>query len=185
MSTRTDAVAVLGRAVDQAGDLLVVTHTDDLDRRTPCGEWDVRTLAGHLLAAPGTFLQMARGEQPDWSTPPALPSSGWAQQFRSDGDDLMHHWHQQGEDAEVFQVDMQTAELAVHTWDLARALGRPADRLDPEVAERAAALLRQGLTPENRGSAFAAEVPVADDAGPYDRLAGIAGRNPAWAPTAP
>ena len=30
----------------------------------------------------------------------------------------------------------QCAELAVHTWDLATALGRPTHDFDPEVAER-------------------------------------------------
>jgi uncharacterized protein (TIGR03086 family) len=184
MSTPSDAVAVLGRALDQLGDVLTATHTDDLDRPTPCTDWDVRTLVGHVLTSPRNFLTMARGGEPNWSATADVPASGWAQRFRSDADDLIHSWHQQGEDAEPFQVDMQTSELAVHTWDLARAVGTPSERLDPEVAERALALMRQGLTPENRGQAFAAEVPVAEDAPPYDRLAGFAGRDPGWTPPA-
>jgi uncharacterized protein (TIGR03086 family) len=78
-------------------------------------------------------------------------------------------------------VDWQTAEIAVHTWDLARATGQ-STHLDPEVAERALAFMSSGLTPENRGRAFEAEQPVADDAPVYHRLAAFAGRqlDEAW-----
>lgn len=178
MSTTSDAVAVLGRAIDQLGDVLTATHPDDLDKPTPCADWDVRALVGHVLASPGNLLEQSRGGSPDWSATPPVPAAGWAQQFRSDADDLFHFWHQQGEDADAGQVDWQTGELAVHTWDLARAIGHPTDRLDPEVAERGLAFMQQGLTPENRGPAFGAEVPVAADASPYDRLAAWAGRDP-------
>jgi uncharacterized protein (TIGR03086 family) len=74
-------------------------------------------------------------------------------------------------------VDWQTAELAVHTWDLARAIGH-SPHLDPEVAERGLAFMSSALTPEVRGESFGPPVPVADDAPVYDRLAAFAGRTP-------
>ena len=67
--------------------------------------------------------------------------------------------------------------LALHTWDLATAIGYPVGRLDAEVASRALEFLRSGLTPENRGGAFGPERPAAEDAGPYARLAAFAGRS--------
>jgi uncharacterized protein (TIGR03086 family) len=67
--------------------------------------------------------------------------------------------------------------MAVHAWDLVRATG-VRTRLDAEVAERGLAFMSKGLTPENRGEVFAPEVPVADDAPVYDRLAAFAGRDP-------
>jgi uncharacterized protein (TIGR03086 family) len=179
MSTPIDAVVVLGRALDQLGDVLTRVHPDQLDRPTPCADWDVRQLIGHVLATPGRFLEMSRGGQPDWSSDPEPPKTGWAQRFRSDADDLVHFWHQRGEEADPGQLDWQTADMAVHTWDLARATGQRTDRLDPEVAERGLAFMKQGLTPDNRHPAFGPEVPVADDAPPYDRLAAWAGRDPA------
>ena len=58
----------------------------------------------------------------------------WAATFRSAGDDLIHHWHQQGDNADPGQVDWQTAEFAVHTWDLCRATGQ-APRPAPPAAK--------------------------------------------------
>lgn len=177
MSSPNDSVVVLNRALDQLGDVLSAVHRDQLSRPTPCADWDVSQLIGHVVAAPGHFLEMLRGGQPDWSAGPEPATDGWTAQFRSAADDLIHYWHQQGENADPGQVDWQTAEMAVHAWDLARATGQSTD-LDPEVAQRGLAFMSAGLTPENRSPAFALEVSVPDDAPVYDRLAAWAGRKP-------
>ncbi len=170
-----ESVVVLSRALDQAGDVLARVHEDQFDRPTPCGDWNVARLMAHLGAAPRIFLEMGRGNQPDWSAEPPPVETGWTSRFRSDADDLIHSWHQAGEAADPAKVDWQTAEFALHTWDLARATGQPID-LDPEVAERGLAFMSSALTPENRGQAFAAAQPAPDDAPVYDRLAAYAGR---------
>lgn len=137
--------------------------------------WDVQRLVTHLVHDPPTFVAMARGEQVDWSAEPEPVTEDWVTRFRSSADDLLHLWHQAGDDAPPEQVDMLTAEFAVHAWDLARAIGyaRP---LDPEIAERALAFMSASLTDDNRGTAFGPAVPVAPDAPVYDRLAAHAGR---------
>lgn len=170
-----DDVRVLAKALDQAGDVLDHVHPDLLDRPTPCGDWDVAALADHLVAAPGKFLMMLRGQEADWSAPPAHVAEGWGPAFRVPADDLIHAWHEGADDAPA-SADWQTAEIAVHTWDLATAVGFPIDRLDPEVASRGVAFMRANLTADNRGSAFAPERPVSDDAGPYEQLSAFAGR---------
>jgi uncharacterized protein (TIGR03086 family) len=119
---------------------------------------------------------MANGDGPDWAVRPTLPDD-WSAEFRSGADDLLEAWRKAGDAASIPSMDMQTAELAVHTWDVARALGLSTD-LDPEVADRGLALLSSSLTPENRGDAFASPVAVGDDAPIYDRLAAFAGRDP-------
>lgn len=177
MDTPHQAVVVLARALDQAGDVLAAVHADDLDKPTPCADWTVRDLAGHLAAAPARFLAMARGQEVDWAAPPRVAEGTWATTFRVAADDLIHHWHGQPDD-QVAQADWQSAELAAHTWDLVRATGHP-DSLDDEVAERGLAFMQQGLTQDNRGAAFGPPVTVADDAPAYDRLAAFAGRDPA------
>ncbi len=70
-------------------------------------------------------------------------------------------------------------ETAIHAWDLAEATGQTA-HLDPAIAEAALVQLRERLTPEARANstAFGPEIPVADDAPPYLRLAGFLGRRP-------
>jgi uncharacterized protein (TIGR03086 family) len=171
-----DSVVVLSRALDQTGDVLAAIHEDRLADPTPCADWNVAQLIGHVVGAPERFIEAARGGQPDWAEPPEPANGDWAAQFRSAADDLIHVWHQAGDAADPAAVDWQIAEFAVHTWDLVRATGQDV-RLDPEVAERAYAFMSRGLTPENRGAAFGSEVPPPPDADPYTRLAAFAGRN--------
>ena len=133
-------------------------------------------LAGHLSASPGRFLASGRGEEVDWSAAPDGGPHDWTDTFRSSADDLIHHWHQQGDD-KAPMADWQSAELAVHTWDLLTALGRSLP-LDDEVAERGLAFMEQNLTDDNRGEAFGPPVEPDADASAYDRLVAFAGRDP-------
>ncbi len=87
----------------------------------------------------------------------------------------MQHWREVGDGAEAGQVDWQTAEIAVHTWDLVRATGQEV-QLAPEVAERGLGFVSAMLTPENRGEAFGPAVDVPDTAPAHDRLAAFTGR---------
>ncbi len=173
----TEPIVTLSRALDQAGDVLAAVHAGDLDKPTPCGDWTVRDLADHLASGPARFLQMARGEEVDWAATPQLPDGAWATTFRSAADDLIHPWHGVTTE-ETAGAGWQTAEMAVHTWDLSTALGR-SEPLDDEVAEAGLAFMKASLTEDNRGSVFAPAVSVHDDASPYDRLAAFAGRDPA------
>jgi uncharacterized protein (TIGR03086 family) len=177
MTAAEESVVVLSRALDQAGDVLAAVHADQLAEPTPCNDWDVAQLIGHLVEAPVRFLERERGGQPDWSAGPRRVTSGWTAEFRSKADDLIHHWHQVGAAADEGRVDWQTAEIALHTWDVARATGQPPPPV-PEVAERGLAFMSAMLTPENRGEAFGPPVDVPDDAPVYDRLAAFAGRTP-------
>ena len=175
MAAPNESIVVLSRALDQAGDVLAAVHPDQLGQPTPCGDWDVAQLIGHLVNAPVRFLEMARGAEPDWSAAPRPVAGNWVADFRSNADDLIHYWHQAGATADAGQVDWQIAEIAVHTWDVARATDQSPSLL-PEVAERGLAFMSAMLTPENRGKAFAPPVGVPDDASVYDRLAAFAGR---------
>jgi uncharacterized protein (TIGR03086 family) len=167
---------VLTRAVDQAERVLSEIPPDQLFDPTPCTEWNIGELVAHVVADPRNFVMMARGEKPDWSAPASLPDD-WRVEFRSAADELMEMWRDAGESASPQSMDWQTAEFAVHTWDLVRALDLPTP-LDAEVAQRGLDFMSGALTSENRGSAFAAEVPIDDDAPIYDRLAAWAGRRP-------
>jgi len=175
MTAPTESVVVLSRALDQAGDVLAAVHADQLARSTPCDDWNVAQLIGHIVDAPVRFLDMARGEEPDWSAGPRPVAGNWVADFRTNADNLIHHWHQAGAAADVGQIDWEIAEIAVHTWDVAQATGQSPSLL-PEVAERGLAFMSAMLTPGNRGQAFAPAVRVPDDAPVYNRLAAFAGR---------
>ncbi|GAB3770245.1 uncharacterized protein (TIGR03086 family) [Nocardioides ginsengisegetis] len=177
MTMPNDAVVTLSHALDQAGDVLASVRHDQLGQPTPCADWDVGQLVAHLVAGPRRFAETMRGGEADWSAPAPPVEQEWASEFRSAADDLIHLWHQEGDRAQARIVDWQTTEFAVHTWDLARAVGYRW-RLDDRVAETALAFMRAGMTADNRGTAFAPEVAVDDRATAYERLAAFAGRSP-------
>jgi uncharacterized protein (TIGR03086 family) len=74
-----------------------------------------------------------------------------------------------------------TADVLMHTWDLATATGQD-PRLDPD---RCTAML-EGMAAYDdlmRSSGqYGPRVPVPDDAPPQDRLVGFIGRDPHWRP---
>lgn len=175
-SNAQHSVVLLSRALDQAGDALAAVHQEQLPDPTPCASWDVAHLIGHLLGTPGKFAEQLQGGQPDWAAAPEPATHVGASDFRAAADDLIHLWHQAGDEADPGAVDGQTAEFALHTWDLVRATGQ-SRRLDPDVAEQALAFMSQALTPERRGEAFGAERDAPPDADPYERLAAFAGRD--------
>jgi uncharacterized protein (TIGR03086 family) len=178
-----DRIALLQRALDRTHTLIAGIAPEQHHLPTPCGEWDVEALVGHLVGGLPKFSAAARGEKADWSAPAPLLGEDWAPAFRAGADDLLAAWS--SADAETLpRVDQQLAELCVHSWDVARATAQPAD-LDPQVTGQALAWSKGMLKPEYRGpggrGAFGAEVPVPDDAPLEDRLAGWFGRDPqAW-----
>jgi uncharacterized protein (TIGR03086 family) len=167
-------VVVLARALDQAEAMLGRVRSEHLSRPTPCRDWSVGRLVSHLVADPGNFATTMKGGQPDWSAEPE-PVDDPRHAFRAAADELLGCW--QGQDGSAAAgADWQTAEIAVHTWDLARALDRPTADLDAEAAERGLAFMRANLTADNRGQAFGPERAAPPGASAPDRLAAFAGR---------
>jgi uncharacterized protein (TIGR03086 family) len=192
---QADPLALLARAVDQAGEVISCVKEYQAGLLTPCRSWDVRTLIEHMINDLGQFIVAATGGRPDFGKPaPAVPGD-WAQAFRERAPGLLAVWQQAGDmNATVhlpigdlpasFVVNQQIAEFAVHSWDLARATGQDVD-LDPELAGHALKWGATALLPEFRGAeeaghAFGPEVPVAEQAPVADRLAAFFGRDPAW-----
>jgi uncharacterized protein (TIGR03086 family) len=174
--TPHDDPAVLRRGLDQLAGLLDDVPGGALGDPTPCSEWTVQDLVDHIVAAPSRFARMARGEEVDWSTtPPAGPEP--AVRFRSQGEDLLRAVAGAATAGGPIALDWQCAELAVHTWDLATALGRRTGDLDAEVAERGLAFMSASLTDDNRGPAFGPEQPAPPGADAYQRIAAFAGRS--------
>ena len=175
MSADDDSV-VLRRALDQLAGLLDDVPAEASGQRTPCEDWTVQDLVDHIVAAPARFARMVRGEEVDWSaTPSAGPEP--AASFRSNADDLLGAWRDPAASDAPVPLEWQCAELAVHTWDLATALGRSTGDLDQEVAERGLTFMRAGLTEDNRSPAFGPEQPAPQGADAYQRVAALAGRS--------
>lgn len=169
-------MAVLGRGLDQVSGLLDAVTDDDLTAPTPCAEWTVSELADHLVMVAAKFAQSVRGEKVDWTQPAPPVATDRAAAFRAAAGELRAAWVEKGSGAEP-GPQWQCGELAVHTWDLATALGRRSGDLDPEVAEAGLVFMRANLRPEIRGDAFRPELPAPEGADAYQRIAALAGRS--------
>jgi uncharacterized protein (TIGR03086 family) len=176
MPNRDQELEVLSRGLEQAAVLLGSVGDDDLSAPTPCHDWSTGELVDHLVAAPTRFARMLRGEEVDWSDPTPHVGPDRADAFRAGAEDLLSTWHDLGDGDAPVGPDWQSAEIAVHTYDLAVALGRSTADLDAEPAERGLAFMQANLTPENRGEAFRAEQPAPVGADAYQRVAAFAGR---------
>jgi uncharacterized protein (TIGR03083 family) len=172
MSSDT-ANPVLARALDQLETLLRSVGRDDLGRPTPCSDWTVSALVDHVVQTPAKFAAMVRGEQVDW-TAPTPHSADPVATYRENAKALLAAWAEHP-DAQP-GPDWQCAEISVHTWDLATALGSSTDALDPEVAERGRAFMLASLNDDNRSPAFGPERKAPAEADAYTRIAAFAGR---------
>jgi len=170
-------ILALQRALTQAADLLDEVTVGDLEKATPCTEWDVRKLANHLVAAPRIFVTMLQGSPPGWNGREDYAVQ-LGEELRTRGNTLINLWREiagSGEET-MADPDWQAAEIATHTWDLATALGRSTGGLDQSVAQRALVAMDRILGPTRKGRAWsdARSAPEASDA--YTHLAAYAGR---------
>jgi len=182
----------LGKALDQAGAVIAATGPEQGGLPTPCGAWDLRTLVNHIVYDARMFADTSQG-LPRPPTGEDLIGDDWIAAYDAAAAALIAVWRRpgategmielpQGEIPRTWRVGQQLGNFAVHAWDVAKATGQ-STYLDPEVGEIALAWGHENLKPEYRGEegsgkVFGIEVPVAEDAPLYDRLAGFFGRDP-------
>ncbi|MET9226571.1 TIGR03086 family metal-binding protein [Lentzea sp. NPDC003310] len=158
---------------------------------TPCREWSVRDLVGHLvyeqlwapeLLAGCTVKQVGDrfdhdnlGDDPlvSWVVAAAAAREAWlgphalAKPVSASSGKL---------DAEEYCWQM-TTDLAVHAWDLARSIGAD-ERIDPGLASAVLAYVERSIDDWSGSPMFDSPVPVAGDADDQTRLIGLLGRKP-------
>ena len=156
---------------------------------TPVDGWTARDVVDHLVEWFPAFLAAGGVELPAGPAVADDPSAAWAAQSVAvqellDGpsaDDSFTH-PMAGTHRLTDAIDrFYTADIYMHTWDLAASAGRVAD-LDPAFATR----LRDGMADIEdmlRSSGqYGPAIPVPTDADPVTRLIGFIGRDPAWTP---
>lgn len=190
----TDHRQDLVRSYEQAAAIVAGVHPDQLQRPTPCPDYDVATLVDHLVGAGWRAVALGRGEKPTGEEFPHVALAEAPEELRRAGKEADAAWTDDARLAatvtmpwgEVYTgatlVNMYLAELAAHSWDLARATGQ-GGRLDPSLALPALDGARAMLKPEyrdlmGRGSPFGAEVAAPADATDWERLAAFMGRAP-------
>ncbi|MGN6160824.1 MAG: TIGR03086 family metal-binding protein [Marmoricola sp.] len=167
------AATDLSALLESLSDLMSATATADPASPTPCAEWSLSELADHIAGNTVNFAVAAEGGQPDWSSPADIGPDA-AAAFQSAAARLRAAIAD-GVSEQV--VAMASAELATHTWDLTRALGRTTTDLPPGAAERGLSFMRSGFESSGRGEYFGPEQPAPDGADAYTKLAAYAGRD--------
>ena len=196
--TRTDPRPAFFSAVSTACDVVAAVSPTQLSDPTPCSEYDVRTLLGHLVAVLHRVTAVASGVAA--STTPRVVTDvtddAWGTAARAALPDLEAAWA----DPAVLEREMHlpfgtlpgaaalaayTGEISTHTWDVAVATGQ-SPAWDERVLTDALTDVRRKLPTEERapGIPFATAVPVPDDAPAVDRLIAWQGRDPQWRPRA-
>ena len=177
-----DPIDVLATVLSQTQAVVDTTTPAQADLPTPCPDWTVRDLVGHLLVDHDNFRLRAEGGQPDWTRGPVDPGTNWSDAFHAGADALLEAWRSHPPDPDGAVAGQTIAEYAIHTWDLARATGQ-SPGIDEAAAEFATTWMRRALKPEYRGRGFGAEHAVPANARSWERLVAFSGRDPAW--TAP
>jgi uncharacterized protein (TIGR03086 family) len=197
----TNQILDLGPTTRAVARLVQGVSDTQLDAPTPCPAYSVGDVAEHIAGLTLAFTAAARKEGNyggDGPPPPgdaARLEPGWRDRVVADLAELADAW----QDPSAYEgqtqaggVDMSGAEagmvalneLVVHGWDLARASGQPYDVDDAAVSAcvEFGELFSGPGTEEMRGDAFGPVVEVPTDATPLDRLVGLMGRDPNWAP---
>lgn len=163
---------------------------------TPCAEYDVAALTGHIVGWLENFAAGFASE--DGKCPSSdvsavrVPAEEAADRIRVAAktlDDAVRGGATdrplviaaQGGMPGEMALSMILGEYLVHGWDLARATGQSWTQ-SPDAADTAREFFAGMVTPEYRGPGgmFAEEVAVPDDASAIDRLVAFAGRDPHW-----
>jgi uncharacterized protein (TIGR03086 family) len=195
-TTPTDPRPDFFAAARIARDTVAGVSPTQLAGPTPCTEYDVQALLGHLVGVFRRVASVASGVPAIGSAPLVtdVPDDGWGATARAALHELEAAWA----DPAVLEREMRlpfgtlpgaaalasyTGEISAHTWDLAVATGQcPA--WDERVLTGALAAVRSKLPTAERppGVPFADAVPVPDDAPLIDRLVAWQGRDPQWRP---
>jgi uncharacterized protein (TIGR03086 family) len=192
----TDPRPAFAAATATACAVAAAVRPDQLDDPTPCSEYDVRTLLGHLVAVLRRVAAVGRGEHP-FSVPQVttdVPDDGWSAAAQAAADDVLAVWADPallgreltlpfGTFPGAAALATYTAELTTHTWDVAVATGQDPE-WDPQVLTVALAATHRALLADGRGPGvpFGPVVLVPEDAPPIDRLIAWQGRDPRWTP---
>ncbi|CPR10887.1 ArsR family transcriptional regulator [Mycobacterium bohemicum DSM 44277] len=176
----------LHSAEDTLGVLQRVLHpiaADDMSRQTPCAEFDVSALTGHLLKSIAALGGMVGAEIPERDA-----GDSAERQVVVAARPALDAWHRHGLDGSVpfgrgempakDACAILSLEFLVHAWDYAVAVGHEINAPEP-LSEYVLELARRVIRPEVRGGAgFDDPVDVPADAGALEQLVAFTGRNP-------
>nr|WP_280438239.1 TIGR03086 family metal-binding protein [Nocardia carnea] len=159
----------------------------DWARPSPVPEWTALDIVRHLVEWSRAFLGGAGIELPALDVE-ADPVTAWKrhvadiQAILDNPADRMHSNPHTGEQPVEQAIDtFYTPDIWMHTWDLAKALGRA-----PGLDEQRCRAALEGMAPMDRmlreSGQYGPAVPVGENASAQDKLMAFIGRDPAWHP---
>ncbi len=186
-----DPVNDCQRAVDAARTMIGAVQPGEMAASTTCESWDVRALINHMIGVCLSFTRALQGAPPGVDSGSSdLAGDDPAAAYARAAEALMQEWRAPGaldktlvmrfgELPAAQGARIMGADQLIHTWDLAKSLGRPYT-MDEDLASATLEMMRQFDNPDLRGPgrAFAAAVECPDDAPVQDRLIALSGRQP-------
>ncbi len=154
------------------------------ERRSPCPGWDARAVVEHVIGFHDVLLLRPLEAKPH--RPKEDPVERWAvtlaamdSALRSIAEDP----HPPVRDMAIPDLGrllpVLTAEVLVHSWDLALAIGVDSN-LDPDLCEVALAFVLPSDQQLRDSGMFGPSISVPDDADPVTKLVAYMGRDPSW-----
>lgn len=162
-----DPRALFGEALTVTEAVIAEVTPDQLENPTPCDEFDVRALLGHLVTVVRRVTVVGRGEDPFGPSTMAddVVDGAWPEAWHDAADKAHAAWAD--DDTLTRIVRLPWAELSgadalcgwlneviVHTWDLAVATGQQQPTWNPAALEAAFAAIRHTLPASNRLAMF-------------------------------
>ncbi|GAA3149424.1 TIGR03086 family metal-binding protein [Planomonospora alba] len=185
------------RALETAGHLITRVRPEHLAAPTPCTAWNLGELLRHMVSENHGFAAAAADRSTDrsawdrgelgtdpyraYQTSAAAVTAAFA---AGDAYDRRVEVREFGVFRGRTAMAMHFVDVLVHGWDIAASIGAPYP-LDEEAAAGALAIAAGWPdVPGFRGpgAPFGARVPVRAGASATERLLGLLGRSPAWAP---
>ena len=195
-----DNAVDLGPAARRLADLVANVKDDALDRPTPCPAYKLGDLIEHVGGMALAFAAAGRKERNAYTEMAGAGDASrlgddWRERIPRDLTALAQVWAEPeawagmtriaGDDSPAAVVGLVLAdELAVHGWDVARASGQ-AYACEPDILDAALRFLQMFASPEAPAGpevAFGPARVLLEEAPLLDRVVGMAGRDPGWAP---
>lgn len=161
--------------------------SDHREMSTPCDEWTVHDVLGHMCGGAQGIAGGLQGQAPPEDAPDFLadgPAAGWAAASSAleaaatpEALTALHEMpfgHVPGEMA----VSVIVADIITHAWDVSQATGID-HGISDELAEFALQTWQPLVPAEGRtGDGFKAAIDAGPDASMVDKLAAYTGRQP-------
>jgi uncharacterized protein (TIGR03086 family) len=189
VSASMSPLELLVVANDEFARRLRLVQPDDWQRPTPCSEWDVRALVNHVVGANTRYQLLLHGaptEQVEATRAVDHLGDDAVLSFVATADAVVACFHDDGALERIAHhatgdrtgrelLSMRILDVAIHGWDLARAIGAD-ETLDSDAV--AFLLAYTADVDLGQGAFVLADTDVPRNAPPQDALLHRLGRNP-------